>query len=81
MNSWSQLESLHHAANCISILYPLGSQKSNAEVLLDVWGVFLNNFVDDVSAVKVGLVLTKVYSDTLSNSASRKRVRSIAFPR
>ena len=80
MNSWSQLETLHHAAYCILILYPLGTQKSTTEVLLDAWGAFLNNFIDDVSAVKVGLVLTKVYSDTLSNSPSRKKVCSLPFP-
>lgn len=84
LDLWNQLDVsqsaqlLLHASYCISILYPLGTQKSTTEVLLDAWGTFLKNirnFLDDGSAVNVGVVLTKVYGDSLSNSSSRKKVR------
>jgi hypothetical protein len=65
------------ASHCVSILYPLGTQKLTTEAFLESWGSFLKNagnFIDDVSSIKIGLVITRAYKNSLSNSSSRKKV-------
>ncbi|KAJ2928969.1 hypothetical protein H1R20_g8232, partial [Candolleomyces eurysporus] len=86
LNLGSQLEPSQssqltiHASHCISILYPLGVQKLTTEAFLESWGSFLKyagNFIDDVPSIKIGLVITKAYKNSLSNSSSRKKVNNL----
>lgn len=83
LNLWKDCESsqtsllLDYASRCISVLYPLGTQKLTTEALLEAWGTFVHNglhLVEIPSAARVGAVLTKVYGDSLSNCSSRKKV-------
>ncbi|KAF5337392.1 hypothetical protein D9611_003253 [Ephemerocybe angulata] len=85
LNLWPELEPsqsanlLEYTSRCISLLYPLGTQKLTTEALLEAWGTFLKNsgpFVNELSAIKIGAVLTKVYGDSLSNSSNRKKLNS-----
>jgi len=78
---WSQTRSLNapaYAFACIAILYPLGTQKSTTEAILEPWGTFLKSFhysEDRHSVSNIGLVLTQTYAESLANSSSRKKVR------
>ncbi|KAJ2920391.1 hypothetical protein MD484_g47, partial [Candolleomyces efflorescens] len=86
LNLWSQLDAsqstqlMAQASYCISILYPLGTQKLTTEAFLESWGSFLKNaenFTDNASSIKIGLIITRAYKNSLSNSSSRKKVNNL----
>lgn len=72
-----QLISVVHS--CLFLLWPVGLNKMNTELLLDCWGTFLQIFEETGPTEgfsKIGALLSKSYRNSLAISSGKKKMYS-----
>ncbi|KDQ63876.1 hypothetical protein JAAARDRAFT_54067 [Jaapia argillacea MUCL 33604] len=71
---------LDSVRRCMSVLWPLGVHRSNADVLGDCWGALLAAIVRIGGAVegdsfqRIGMTITESYKSALGNSSNKKKL-------
>ncbi|KAG5639320.1 hypothetical protein H0H81_004523 [Sphagnurus paluster] len=81
LDATSQSSLCQVVAACLTLIWPLASQKTSTEVLLECFGAFIyayrQNHEANENLANIGLVVTSSYRNSLWNSSNKKKVYAL----